>query len=69
MVLGFFFSQFESRFETRLESIICKQIGDLTLKVADQEERIKSIDFDLHDVKEDLKRLKDENENLVEKNR
>ena len=62
-----FFSQFESRFETRLESIICKQIGDLTLKVADQEERIKSIDFDLHDVKEDLKRLKEENENLVEK--
>ena len=61
------FSHFESRFEARLENIISKQIGELTLKINDQEEHIKSMDFDLRNVKDDLKRLREENESLVEK--
>jgi len=62
-----FFAEFEERLEHRLDSLFVKRLDDLTTKVTEQDEKMRGLDFDIQGVHEELKKLKTENSNLINK--
>jgi len=61
------FLTFFKEFELRLESRIVKRLDDLTSKVVEQDEKMRSMDFDIHSVQHEITQLKDANETLLNK--
>ncbi|XP_041472225.1 uncharacterized protein LOC121421548 [Lytechinus variegatus] len=62
-----FFNDFESRFDSRIEALLDKKLSDISLKVSDHDERVKSIEFDMGSLKDSVKQLEKEKEVLIAK--
>lgn len=62
-----FFADFENRQEARIESLLDKKLGDLTFKVADHEEKIKCLSFEVDNMKDAVQALQIENGKLESK--
>ena len=53
--------------ESKIEKIISKQLRELSLRIDDQEQKIKSLNFDVGGMSDEMKHLKQVNESLLQK--
>ena len=61
------FVEFERRLDERFETLLTVKMEALTTSVREHDEKLQQVDFDLHELKTDFRKLKDEKEILLEK--
>lgn len=61
------FVEFERRLDERLETLLAVKLEAITTSVKEHDERLEHVDFELHTLKSDFRKLKDEKEILLEK--
>ncbi|XP_071503488.1 short transient receptor potential channel 4-like, partial [Diadema antillarum] len=62
-----FFSEFENRLDVRIESLLDKKCGDLTSIVTEHDEKIKSLSFDIANLRDTVQALQTDNGKLERK--
>ena len=62
-----FFTEFENRLDARIESLLDKKLGDLTSKISEQDEKMKSLSFDLDSLRDSVQALQTVNQKLERK--
>ena len=61
------FLDFEKRLDERLEHLLTTKIEALTAAVNDHDERFNKVDFDIEEIKTDVRKLRDEKDILLNK--